>query len=210
MVKMDVVPRLIYMFQTIPIILPRQFFKTLRTAILKLIWGNKKARIRRETLVKPKEKGGTETLDIAQYQVASLLLMLHDWFHKRDSKFWIQLEKQLSPVDIQVLPRVILRQVWPYFDGLCQKLGLIRRWGPMTPIFNNPEFRPGYHVKNFLCWDSRERTRVRDLVTQTGIPTFNQLQNMQPTKRLSWLGWLQLNAFIQAWDLCNLVGKPLS
>lgn len=56
-VKMNVLPRILYLLQTIPIALPKPFFASLRKLVTDFIWGGGKARIGFSTLVLPKARG---------------------------------------------------------------------------------------------------------------------------------------------------------
>lgn len=57
-VKMNVFPRLLYLFQSLPIFLPKSFFQSTNRLLSSFIWGGKKTRIRRELLERPKKDGG--------------------------------------------------------------------------------------------------------------------------------------------------------
>lgn len=57
-VRMNILPRLLFLFQSLPIVVPGTTFKMINKIILKFLWQNKKARIRYDILLCPKEKGG--------------------------------------------------------------------------------------------------------------------------------------------------------
>ena len=57
-VKMNVLPKFLYLFQTIPIFIPKSFFKTLDQIISSFIWNKGPARIRKSLLQKPKASDG--------------------------------------------------------------------------------------------------------------------------------------------------------
>lgn len=62
--KINILPRLLYLLQTVPIRLPPSFFTTYKNLCLKFIWADKNPRIRWEKLVTPKLKGGIGLPDI--------------------------------------------------------------------------------------------------------------------------------------------------
>ena len=57
-IKMNILPRLVYLFQSIPADLPDSFFNKYNNMVGKFIWCNKVARIKRSTLCLPIERGG--------------------------------------------------------------------------------------------------------------------------------------------------------
>ena len=57
-IKMNVLPKYLYLFQMLPIPVPKQFFKQLDLCITQFIWRNKPPRIKMTILQNPLEKGG--------------------------------------------------------------------------------------------------------------------------------------------------------
>lgn len=58
MLKMVILPKIIYKFQMLPIGILSSFFKVIKTIFLKYIWQNKKPRVNNNLLTRKKEKGG--------------------------------------------------------------------------------------------------------------------------------------------------------
>lgn len=57
-VKMTILPRILYFLRILPVKLPRSMFNTLRVMLLRFIWAHKKSRIKYETLLRMKDRGG--------------------------------------------------------------------------------------------------------------------------------------------------------
>lgn len=102
-IKMDVLPRFLYLFQTVPIHLPSSFFKQLNRAINKFIWGAIRPRIKMSTLSLPKSLGGAGLPDFKKYHMAALTMRLVDWFSS-PTKQWVQIENSMSPIPLTSLP----------------------------------------------------------------------------------------------------------
>ena len=72
-VKMAIMPKAIYRFNTIPIKIPTQFFNKLKRAICKLILNNKKPRIAKTLLKDKRTSGGINMPDLKLYYRAIVI-----------------------------------------------------------------------------------------------------------------------------------------
>lgn len=73
-IKMNVLPRIIYILYTIPITLPQTFFGQIRRALTKFVWGDKHPRISYDILRRHKEEGGLGLPDLHLYYKAMALV----------------------------------------------------------------------------------------------------------------------------------------
>lgn len=103
-VKMNILPRILYLLQTIPIKLPPIFFFTYKRLCLNFLWAAKQARIRWGKWVTPKWKGGIGLPDIQKYYWSCHLARIIDWHLHSKTKAWINVEEAFSSLAIRQLP----------------------------------------------------------------------------------------------------------
>lgn len=78
-IRMNVLPRFLFLFQSLPIRVPASTFRMLNKLLSKYIWQKKKPRVRLKTLLLPKYKGGLGLPNLKKYYWASQLRIFVHW-----------------------------------------------------------------------------------------------------------------------------------
>lgn len=98
-VKMNILPRLLFLFQMIPYGILAGFFTLIRSMIGRYVWNRRHPRLARALLVRPKRQRGLALLNIKQYFLAIIKNRITDWKYHKESKLWVNLEMSLSKAD---------------------------------------------------------------------------------------------------------------
>lgn len=89
--KMNVMPRLLYLFQMLPVRLPQNFLAELRTRLTRFVWAGRPPRLRIAILSLLKVQGGMGFPDPVGYYEASHLTIIMEWCIMTDPKLWVDL-----------------------------------------------------------------------------------------------------------------------
>uniref|UniRef100_A0A8C5QKS0 Reverse transcriptase domain-containing protein n=1 Tax=Leptobrachium leishanense TaxID=445787 RepID=A0A8C5QKS0_9ANUR len=219
--KMTVLPKFLYLFQTIPITIPSSIFSSLKTIFLKFIWGDNRPRIAYDVLVRPKSGGGLGLPHLELYYDAALLTRLSDWSMSPPHKLWVHLEQLFITVPIvsapwQTVPLETLVPIpHPTIHSTLKRwrkhrtlLGLSPLPSLLTPITHNPDFLPGRaHSFLGLDWDG-PYVPLQACVGPGGLISLMDLLGDQLPTPLRQYNYLQLQHFINTQILKTGVTIP--
>lgn len=99
-VKMNILPRLLFLFQMIPFGIPVGFFGVVSSLIGLYVWNRRRPRLARSLLTRSKRDGGLALPDLKRYFLATVLSRISDWKYHKNSKLWVKLECELGGSDL--------------------------------------------------------------------------------------------------------------
>lgn len=211
-IKMNILPKFLYLFQTIPIIINKFFFSQLYKIISDYIWNKKPPRIWKEFLQRPKPVGGMALPHFQLYYWACNLRALAYWlqpYANNKAPVWVQIEKAsslplslpamvysampITPRYVSAAPLVfqslrIWAQVWKHFGW---QAGSLR-----APIAANHQFPPSLEHESFLVWCEKGIVSFKDLYIAGTFASFDQLRAKFDLPKSRFLRFLQVRDWI--------------
>lgn len=211
-VKMNVLPKFLYIFQCIPVFLTKSFFSKLNNHISTFIWNKKPPRIKRGILQRPRAMGGMALPNFMYYHWAANIRSLLYWVRNdAAAPGWTAMEGAsvgstslaallcaklpfTQPVSSFTSNPVVIHsiKIWNQFRRSFSLRGLSQA----GPIAKNHMFVPSVMDGAFDTWSRAGIVSLSDLYVDGVFASFEQLVQNYDIPRLHFYKYLQLRNFV--------------
>ena len=206
-VKMNVLARLLYLFQALPVEVPQAQFDAWDRLISRFIWGGKRPRIKFRTLQLPKENGGWGLPNLKNYYYASQLRYIgcwcDGWYEARWKDMEIKLDNQ--PIQNMLGDKQAFKSKRQQLDPITQftldtwfkiikKHKLENDIKILKWIAFDSNFKPALYNKAFRIWNDKGMTAWCRMVKD------GQLRCFEDMKEEFWLDKHEFFMYLQLRD----------
>lgn len=206
LIKMCILPRLLYPLQMIPILLTNKVIKVLEGWMSSFIWSKRKPRLKMSKLQRPCSDGGLDMPNFRNYQLAVHLNVIAQWSRNDPSSVWLDIESAQCNC-----PLYNLLFVKSEIKELCSNpisINTVKAWkmvrklernsntSPFTPIIDNPDFLPGCNDQGYKLWMERGLKKLGDLFENQVLMSFTQVQQKFGLHKKDFFRYLQVRNFI--------------
>uniref|UniRef100_A0AAX7UZI2 Reverse transcriptase zinc-binding domain-containing protein n=1 Tax=Astatotilapia calliptera TaxID=8154 RepID=A0AAX7UZI2_ASTCA len=209
---MNILPKFTYLFQCLPINVPKSFFKELNKLITSFIWQKKNPRVKLSSLQAPYSRGGLNLPNFRNYYLASQYRSILIWLYAERSEVrWVPIEQyEVNPISLKDVPflgtkkclskltnnSIILNtfRAWQESHSLLKiNISFLRR----TPLWGNPDL--SHHISDSILrgWKDRNIRTVADLYNNDTFIDFQQLKEKFKLPDQNFFKFLQIRDWIK-------------
>uniref|UniRef100_A0A8C5HTH9 Uncharacterized protein n=1 Tax=Gouania willdenowi TaxID=441366 RepID=A0A8C5HTH9_GOUWI len=188
---MNLLLRLLFLFQSLPVFVPQSAFKLLEKLLSKCIWQNKRPRVHLKILMSDKENGGLRLPNIKMYYWAAQIRAIVAWIIGDPETMWVSVEEESVPgislfslpfIGLETQKKMKIENVWikhtlkVWNQVQKQSRGVVALSRAMS-IRRNIEFLPSLADSGFDRWPESKLITVNQLFEGNVVKTFAQLRN---------------------------------
>lgn len=208
LIKMNILPRLLYPLQMLPLWLSRKVSAELESAFSRFAWNGRKPRQKIKSLQLPVELGGLAMPNILYYNWACHARLIWEWYRSYcdlcpsvDSwacspfSIWSLFACPYKHVDI-VRKNPILHnsvKVWRQILRFFGEGAILFR---LSPIYLNQDFVPGLGLSIFKAWHMKGIRVIGDLFQDGSLMSFQQLRQKFDLPKQHHFGYLQIRHYV--------------
>lgn len=188
-IKMNVLPRFLYLFQSLPVFQPKSFFRSTDERLSKFLWGGKAPRLRRTYLERPRKEGGLPLPNLMSYYWAANLQKIVYWFQASETDWCNAEAKCCKQASLAALITSKLPLCPSWFSSSPVVSSTLRIWiqfrqtfnlsdlSILSPNCNNHHFPAGKLDNTFRQWNHKGLTTCKDFFITKVFPNFTDFSN---------------------------------
>lgn len=190
--KMNVLPKLLYLFQNVPLPPPPEFFIWLKKITVGFIWNNGRPRIRLSLLYLPFDGGGLKCPNFKFYYWATQLRTIIFYFSSKNNPHWVEMESHDLKLSLPLFMysdraknlrkqtrNPILKNMIKVWHDVSKSFKESNILSQFSPIWGNQLFVPGRADATFKRWASAGLKTINDLYPSESdiFMSFEELQS---------------------------------
>ena len=205
LLKMKILPVILYFLRNAPIWIPKSFFKKLDGLTSTFLWAPKQPRIGLKTLQEPWGEGGLALPDWKKYYLAGQMVFVHRWLTSDEGDSATVLEAAHLG-SYETLRFAIHRGVKMDLPLTVSMRASIKAWeaavdlanpsyrglSPSTPLWMNPKLSHFYSFDDPMGWATRGIKTLKDVTMDGELLTFDQLKARHDLPNNQLFRYLQL------------------
>lgn len=205
---MNILPRLLYLFQSLPVSIQSKQFTEWDKLLSKFIWDGKRPRVRYSTLQLQKDKGGMALPNLKMYFYAAQLRYLCCWCDPSYFAKWKEIETCIPGYNVQTLmgedhiPTELIEFLGPIAQftmeiwyNVARQLKLNKERKILRWVAHDKDFKPGMHDSNFKYWINKGVTAFCNLINNGEIRSFQYLKDKFSLDNRDFFRYLQLREY---------------
>uniref|UniRef100_A0A8C6TC84 Reverse transcriptase n=1 Tax=Neogobius melanostomus TaxID=47308 RepID=A0A8C6TC84_9GOBI len=229
---MNILPRLIFLFSSIPMQFPQKWFRAINKEFTTFLWKEKRSRISLRKLSIPRKSGGLGVPDMYTYYLALNAQYPLTWAYKKDpceigSWSWLEQKvvldtcKNISIASFWYKPKCDKRIQNPIIKFSCEIAQAIHKRLkinglslPSCPIWNNLLFTAGGQPLANDSWKNKNIRTLGQILHGAEIMPFQQLKTIFNLSDTHFFQYMQFKAILSNLskehpDIFNLVWSAL-
>lgn len=211
-IKMNILPKYLYCFQTLPLPLSNMFYDKLNQLFGRFIWNDRKARLRLKLLYLPYERGGLQFPNLRWYYMAAQLTSASYYFCTTTPPAWVSIEQQSTqdlPLNLYLYSSSIktlkkhtknpfLKNTISVWHAAHKHIGDTPVLSQFTPVWGNEQFAPGKKYGGFKSWNIKGIQKIMDLYVDGVLLSFDHLCQRCQIHRKHLFKYLQLKSYMSS------------
>ncbi|XDV45285.1 hypothetical protein PO909_013405 [Leuciscus waleckii] len=211
LIKMNVLPRLLYPLQMLPSYITKKINLDLEKTLSKFIWQGRKPRQKLKILQLPTDMGGLSMPNILFYNWACHARHFWLWLHSYISREtcidswpchphspWNLITCEAKKINSEIKRNPIIYSSIRIWHDISKYLGRRNVKSLLSPITQNPDFPAGVSSPMFLSWRDMGIHIFGNLFKDSTLLSFQQLQETFNIPKHHFFGYLQIRHFVSS------------